>query len=431
MYWNTMYSSVGIRSQNFENYATAKAYHDGVKPIRGDKYSRRPLGTNRRYKHMHIISDDLNDSVSAVLYNTKCVTLFDNGMIKISHDDYVTPTTLNFIEAVMPSKFGKVTRKRGRLIYHEPMSGRKFVVPSTGIWLMADKDWASAVVYEDIDHRKAPLNSVALAPQYEYKADRVVLNKLRAQMRSFLNTVKVMSSMSTSYSIQEIAEYFPEVVDEYMRRVGGAITEVKAELEEDKEVLSRRWLSPSYVIRQIVADHVGLPTFYAYSSGNLRHLEGYKSSTTLEDLKQKLKQHLTLLKYVTSDDANEYRKAMIQIATNHANENYIMENAFGYRFEDFFYDWQNGEPKYHVKARGRIVEGVVPDITYGMSGSAVENYITEIIKYLYADVVFKEVEVAKGTVPSDTNKKYIVANRAIKPYLEDTVTELSLSPLTI
>jgi hypothetical protein len=49
----------------------------------------------------------------------------------------------------------------------------------------------------------------------------------------------------------------------------------------------------------------------------------------------------------------------------------------------------------------------VPKTAYQVPASAIENYVIELIKYLYADVVFKKEEVPLGVLPSVQNMKYI------------------------
>lgn len=95
----------------------------------------------------------------------------------------------------------------------------------------------------------------------------------------------------------------------------------------------------------------------------------------------------------------------------------------------FLKEWEKGEPEHHINARGTIADGKIPDFTYYMSAQAMENYLTEVIKYFYADIIFRKVEVQSGVVPSDLNLKYVKVNRVISSLLEDNVTVKSLCPV--
>jgi hypothetical protein len=65
------------------------------------------------------------------------------------------------------------------------------------------KEWETLEVIQD----KLPENNL-----FEYKADRKVLNTIRKHMKPFFDAVFVMSSMSSTYTIDEIAELFPDVI---------------------------------------------------------------------------------------------------------------------------------------------------------------------------------------------------------------------------
>lgn len=429
MFWNTMINSVGIRSSVFSNFESAKQHHDSVKPIRGDRQQRRPLGSNRRYKHIYIIYDDLSTSVSAVLYDTKCFTVYDNGMIKVEHGGYVTPTTLNFLDAVMPAKFGRVVRRRSRMIYVEPASGREFVIPPEGIWLRADDDWGSAVLFESENLPvQNTFNSKVLSAQYEYKADRKVLNGIRAKLRPFLDTVRVMSSMNTRYSTEEICELFPEVVDAYMKKSQEDIHELETDARKrGVEIGHIRWYSPVHTAKRLIEGRVSAPTFHSYGLSTLNKLDVF--SYRVNELQDTISKHVAILTLALSGDAINIRKAMTMIATNLNNPNSSHSQDWSYNVATFVEEFRaNRVPQNHFRARGRIADGVFPKIDYFITDTAIENYITEIIKYYYADIVFKKVEIDKGKVPSDTNVKYVTAHNILKEYIGDIVTDLSLSP---
>jgi hypothetical protein len=56
-----------------------------------------------------------------------------------------------------------------------------------------------------------------------------------------------------------------------------------------------------------------------------------------------------------------------------------------------------------------------------VSGTTVENYIIDVIKYVYADLIFKKVEVSQGVLPSTLNEKYVLCNKYLVEQ-EDIIT---------
>ena len=94
MAWNTFVSSGGINSNHFDDYDSALKHYQSVKPIRGRAGDQRPLGKNRSaYSHCQIKHDPLLDRVSAVLYDTECVSIHADGLIKIQTGSWVTRLT--------------------------------------------------------------------------------------------------------------------------------------------------------------------------------------------------------------------------------------------------------------------------------------------------------------------------------------------------
>jgi hypothetical protein len=57
-----------------------------------------------------------------------------------------------------------------------------------------------------------------------------------------------------------------------------------------------------------------------------------------------------------------------------------------------------------------------------VSGSQIESYFVDLIKYVYADKIFNKIEVPSGTMPKQTNNKYVVVHEFLAKNT-DIVTE--------
>ena len=202
--WNTFVTSGGIKSDVFSTYDKALKHFKDTKPIRGRAEELRPLGRNRAYTQCAIKHDPLTDSVTASLYGEECLSIDSDGLLKISHGRWITPTTARFIEACLPSAFGTVYLHRRRIIF-KGRNHKEYVIPSEGLFLQASPNWVKVEV--------VPTQKVATEVGYEYKASRKVMNKLRKTYAGFLNMVDVMSAMSTNYTIGEMCEYFPDIAE--------------------------------------------------------------------------------------------------------------------------------------------------------------------------------------------------------------------------
>lgn len=396
MAWNSFYSSAGIVSSNFKDYESALKHYDTVKPIRGSKPEIRPLGHNRRYTQCKVVHNPLVDSVGAVLYETECVSIFDNGLIRLRHDGWVSPSTAYFIDAVLPRGFGSVKIDKRRLVYVSK-EGQQYIIPKDGLWLQADinaetKEWQGIYVIE---------NKLPTEPMYEYKADRKALNAIRKHMKPFLDTVSVMSSMSNTYTIDEVVELFPEVIAEFVDEHNEH--ERKMRLKEQGEEEFKNYYGhfyDSHTMRNCISKigTVRLSTLSSLSES----VERNKGKTTglhagyERDKDFGASECLSYIKEVCgATDALAIRKMMMRIACN--GTNYFYEES---RHE--------GQPKHKVSTLFGDVE--VPELSVECTKSQIDNYISDIIKYVYADVVFKKVEVAQGKLPSQSNTKYINAN---------------------
>jgi hypothetical protein len=262
--------------------------------------------------------------------------------------------------------------------------------------LQASDDWATADVKVDVDNEPK---------LYEYKADRKVLNAIRKTIKPLLDTVNVMSAMSSNYTIQEVAQYFPDVINDYVEQVNEHKRKMKLKEEGDEEHQNYYgYFYGTYTIRNLVASKAGLPA--------IRHLsemgEYYKkNSTTTSNLYRNRKMDTdNVVSYLStidtvfkvsepneSIDAESIRKLMLSIVLN--DSNYAAENRH--------------DPEVTVST----MFGEVPigNLMWSASNTTIENYIIDVIKYMYADLIFKQVEVPYGTLPSVANDKYVFCNK--------------------
>ena len=395
MSWNSYLSSGGVRSSTFTDYDTARKHFETVKPIRGRSPELKPLGSNRAYTQCQIEIDELTWGVSATLYSTQCVTIYPDKTIKLHRDSWLTPSTANFIDAVLPTKFGTVSLRKRRLIYKNA-SGQEYVIPQSGLMLQASDDWSTADIKIDVNNEPK---------LYEYKADRKVLNAIRKTIKPLLDTVNVMSAMSSNYTIQEVAQYFPDVINDYVAQVNEHKRKMKLKEEGDEEHQNYYgYFYGTYTIRNLVASKAGLPA--------IRHLsemgEYYKKNrTTTANLYRNRKMDTdNVVSYLSTIDkvfrvsepnkpidAESIRKLMLSIVLN--DSNYASENRH--------------DPEVTVST----MFGDVPigNLMWSASNTTIENYIIDVIKYVYADLIFKQVEVPYGTLPSVANDKYVFCNK--------------------
>ena len=395
MSWNSYISSGGVRSSTFADYDTARKHFETVKPIRGRTPELRPLGSNRAYTQCKIEIDELTWGVSATLYGTQCVTIYPDKSIKLHRDTWLTPSTANFIDAILPTKFGTVSLRKRRLIYKNS-AGQEYVIPADGLMLKASDDWSSADVKIDADNEPK---------LYEYKADRKVMNSIRKSIKPLLDTVHVMSSMSSTYSVHEVAQYFPDVINEYVEQVNEHKRKMKLKEEGDEEHQNYYgYFYGTYTIRNLVASKAGLPA--------LRHLsemgDYYKKHREVNGNmyrnhkmdKDNVTAYLSMIDKVFNAskpnshvDAECIRKLMLSVALNDSNYATEIRNNPEVMVETMF---------------GEVPIG---NIMWSMTGNTLENILIDVIKYVYADLIFKQVEVPYGTLPSVANDKYIFCNK--------------------
>lgn len=407
--WNTFMSSALIRSSKFETYETALAHWTSVKPIRGRSVELRPMGSNRGYTQCEVKNDPLSQTISAWLYNTECVSIDITGHIRISTGGWVSPSTMSFINAVLPSKYGSVYQKSGKAIYRTAgsvSSGgsiKEYVIPNdkVGIMLQVDSDWSGANL---LDNQTATTEK-----HYEYKANRKVMNTFRKQYAGFLSMLDVMSAMSSSYETGEIVEHFPEIVPEYLERKAKHEAEDKireAKCKQTGQTFYKYSFNEAWSFRDVIQNATGLPSISEVSSQNDNaslYLHSKEVGTEvqkwvgqrLDNLRERIMPLLMeVLNDALSTDIQTQRRTMIRIATNPSN---YAEGGYGI-----------DSPKLRVNNID------VPVLKYHVNKSQMEKYLIDTIKFVYADKIFEYVEVPNGSIPSVVNQKYVQINKFLR-----------------
>jgi hypothetical protein len=338
--------------------------------------------------------------VSASLYNTDCVSLDSDGTILISRGDWTSPTTVNFIDAVLPSKFGSVYLRRRKVIY-KSRGGKEYEVPREGLYLQASPNWEEA----DVKLNQDAVNTV----NFEYKADRKVMNKIRAHYAGFLSTIDVMSVMSDEYTVSEYAEYFPNIALQMVDEENEHNESQRKRAEEAKKnagsyhypyEFNRVW-----AIRAIL-ERTGLPrmTFISDLANTVKAYNdsppdsphnNWKKDTLNTFTNKQLPQYMEALGEALSDDVQTIRKLILKIVAN--GTNYSATRGYS-----------SDTPMKVIPSAFGDVE--VPDVYFNVNKGQIENYFIDLIKYVYADKIFKKVEVPNGVMPSMTNEKYVVVN---------------------
>lgn len=113
------------------NYERADAWEKAVKPIRGKTI--KPLG-DRRHQQMQILrhgEGTPEERIACRLYGTDCVTFYKDGRIFLYHGNYVTQSTMRFIDKVFP--YGRVSVRDTHVQLH--MGGGVYRIPSEGLWV--------------------------------------------------------------------------------------------------------------------------------------------------------------------------------------------------------------------------------------------------------------------------------------------------------
>jgi hypothetical protein len=304
---------------------------------------------------------------------------------------------------------------------------KQFEVPPDGIYLRATEDWSSA----DIIANPLTKTNHTERIQYEYKADRRVLTKLRAEYMGFLHLSKVMSGMNDAYETLEICEVFPQVVANYRERHIKWLAEDtnwRGMTVEQRRGTYHGNFSTTWESRSALQSVASLPAISTLSdlSNSVTHPQNTGGDRTkqehfLEESLKKVGIFMKLLELARSNNPDDTRKAMVGIACNYSQ---YAENVGGWSNEHVVsVDGIDGVTAGVMRTEATINTNNTPlvsskafpslsmaHVRYKMTTSSMHAYFTEVLKYVYADIIYKQVEVANGTIPSVTNAKYVILN---------------------
>jgi hypothetical protein len=121
-------------------------------------------------------------------------------------------------------------------------------------------------------------------------------------------------------------------------------------------------------------------------TNNAYGTEGYKDGYNTED-------YLSIIANLFSNNAETVRKMLLRIVTNGSS-----------------YAKQVGHDA-EIAVDTMFGKVMLPELEWRVSGNTIENYIVDVIKYVYADLIFKKVEVPQGVLPSTRNEKYVLCNK--------------------
>ena len=360
------YHPASIWNGIFESYDTALKHYNSVKPIRGSSPELRPIGRNRRYKYCEIRKGD--NCIEAVLYETPVVRIFKDGRIQLTTGNWLTPTTANFMDAVLPVKFGIVSLDRRRMI----LSQREFInqdwnryeIPSDdeGLTLQANEDWSTAM----------PVNAPV---HFEYVANRKVLSQIRQRFKPFLDYLKVTTSMSRVFTSDEIIEHFPEVAERFV-----------AEFMERKRYGYPFHSHSAWLMRSAVTSV--LPPL----------VNRYANPQTRPEIINEV------LSMAASDDPMLWRKLTLRL---------LLRSGFVHCTEHF-----NGSARHDLlKTFVGAEYHPTPLLSWMDSPQNLQETFTEVLKIAYADICFTHKEVKQGIIPNKNNKFYIDTHAQLKDNL--------------
>jgi ribosomal protein L14 len=155
------------------SYARAKEKYDSITPIRGTN-NVRPLG-GRRKQHQRIEVAKRNGAGAAglacVLYNTACVTYYEDGTIHLAHDGHVSQSTCTFINRVAPVSGVRMDKQRDCLVVR--VAGGEYKCGKDGLWLKYDE---TATVYVPVDPEPFKVTLV----------NRVAMREVKKQYAAFM-----------------------------------------------------------------------------------------------------------------------------------------------------------------------------------------------------------------------------------------------------
>lgn len=159
--------------RHLPDYAAAKAMYEGITPIRGNSSNIRPLG-NRRDQHMRIEEDA--GVYHAVLYRTRCVSYYSDGMVGLYSGGHMSNSTAAFMHAVSPFHVNKE-------------GGRLWVGLPSGTYALGSNELR---IGRDECGQWQVLNPVQL---YMQSFNRDTTKKLRAHLKPLLDWLQITMTL--------------------------------------------------------------------------------------------------------------------------------------------------------------------------------------------------------------------------------------------
>jgi hypothetical protein len=176
------------------SYRQAKIHHDSIKPIRGRTL--RPIG-DRRKQHMTIEETQHEgvNGIACVLYNTKVVTYFEDGRIRLDSGGYCTQSTVKFMDRLIPMGHVRIGQRGHHLRWH--VGGNVYKIAGNynhELWL---------------DAEFKPINP---EPFVVHEVNRAAMKAIRAQYAPFLTyAVGIGKLMGWTPSEKTVAAYMPHL----------------------------------------------------------------------------------------------------------------------------------------------------------------------------------------------------------------------------
>lgn len=354
-----------ISNHNFNDYASALKHYESVKPIRGDKDERRPIGSNRRYKYMEIRRPN-ELTVAAVLYDTPCVEYSEDGFITLNVGRWDTITTARFIDAVLPTKFGTVYVEKRRVVLRlfngEQYQIEKNVPLRLKATISEDGTWTAV----------SPVNC---GLQYAYVLNRKRMNTLRKQFKPFLDYMRVTTQLSDLCTTDEVFELMPDLIEKVNANAGQSADSWRAERET------------MWALRSVMYTFMGsyvVDTNYLNGDNYLK----YKRQTA--------NSLLCAMSVAASNDARDWRLLTISLAGIGSDTGISTET-------------NRGSVTF---ANGQRVMG-----SWRAQPHRMKDRFERMLKVVYADLLFDRREVEKGTLASTTNLHLVGVHHALKDYL--------------
>jgi hypothetical protein len=154
-------------------YGRAKQVYDAITPIRGSN-NVRPLG-DRRKQHQRIEVAKRNGAgaagIACVLYNTACVTYYEDGTLHLAHGGYISQSTCTFINRIAPVSGVRMDKQRDCLVVR--VAGGEYKCGNDGLWLKYDEATTGYI----------PVNP---EPFKITLVDRVAMREVKKQYAAFM-----------------------------------------------------------------------------------------------------------------------------------------------------------------------------------------------------------------------------------------------------